>query len=331
MPHTILTPTSPAPEDPAIARAADLLRAGLLVAIPTETVYGLAARADSDDAAARVFAAKGRPPSNPLIVHVANEVEAMRWVGSWTEDAHRIAEAFWPGPATVVVRGPIGISPLVLAGGDTIALRVPAHPVTRALLEATRLPLAAPSANRSGELSPTRASDVESSLSHREVAAILDGGTCGVGIESSVIDLSGGEPVLLRPGAISADEFARVLGRPVAVHSPLVEHAPKSPGMMGRHYAPPIPVGWLEEEWTHSSRPRPGECVILFGERSMMWTSRVFVLPRRADHAAARLYQTLREAVATGADSIRIERPPEGGEWDGVRDRLTRAAMPAAE
>lgn len=327
MPHTLLTPAAARPDDPAIARAADLLAAGLLVAIPTETVYGLAARADSDDAAARVFAAKGRPPSNPLIVHVADEDGARQWVQSWPEAAHAVASAFWPGPVTIVVRGPVGISPLVVAGGDTVALRVPAHPVTRALLEATRLPLAAPSANRSGELSPTRAADVESALSPREVAAILDGGTCGVGIESSVIDLSGEEPVLLRPGAVSADDFARVLGRAVRVHSTLVEEAPKAPGMMGRHYAPPVPVGWLEGGWTQASRPAPGECVILFGERPMLWTSRVFVLPRRADQAAARLYQTLREAVASGAEAIRVERPPEGGEWDGVRDRLTRAAM----
>src|SRR5256714_6423360 len=225
----------------AIASAASVLRGGGLVAFPTETVYGLGANALDVNAVARIFAAKGRPAYNPLIVHIPDVVSARELVRDWSTQAERLAAKFWPGPLTLVMRKREIVPDVVTAGVDSVALRVPSHPVALALLCAVRLPLAAPSANRSTELSPTTAQHVARSLGGR-IDLILDGGPTDVGIESTVVDLRGDRPVILRPGLIGARELeplVRELGTPNETHG----DAPRpSPGMLDRHYAPRAPL-----------------------------------------------------------------------------------------
>src|SRR6185503_13367596 len=224
-------------DDEAIERAAQALAAGELVGVPTETVYGLAARADDDRAVARIFETKGRPSDHPLIVHVAGREQAQPLAAPWSDGADRLASAFWPGPVTVVVQRAAGRATAAAAGLPTLALRSPAHPVVRALLERCAelgvVGLAAPSANRFGSVSPTHANHVRDEFG--DDLLVLDGGACALGIESAIVDVSGAQPVLLRPGVIGRDELERVLGQPLHDAD---AHSVRAPGMLESHYAP---------------------------------------------------------------------------------------------
>lgn len=302
-----------------LARAATLLRGGGLVAFPTETVYGLGGDARDDRAVARIFDAKGRPRFNPLIVHVP-DVAAAREFARLDARAEAVAAAFWPGPLTLVLplRDGAGLSPLVTAGLDTVAIRVPAHPLARALLRAFGGPLAAPSANPSGKVSPTRAAHVRAGLSGR-IEAIIDGGPCAVGVESTILGLDG-PPALLRPGGVPVEYLERVLGEtPVAGGS---AEKPNAPGQLASHYAPAAAVRLDVTE------PRPDEVFVGFGD----CPGAALSLSEKADpvEAAARLFHILREADALAGDGGRIAFAPvpETGLGRAINDRLRRAAAP---
>jgi L-threonylcarbamoyladenylate synthase len=289
------------PPDP-IQRAAELLRAGRLVAFPTETVYGLGANALDAAAVARIFEAKGRPLSSPLIVHVASIESARELSREWPETAEKLAHAFWPGPLTIVVPKSPRIPDIVTAGLPSVGLRMPAHPVAHALLEAAGVPVAAPSANRFTQLSPTTAAHVLESLGDR-VDVILDGGPCQVGIESTVISLAGACPRILRPGMISGTQIESIIG---AVETGA---GAESPGQHPKHYSP-------RTKLIFGNPPPHGRGVRLD------FTN----MPREAAAYAERLYRALHELDALDYDWIAVEPPPDTPEWAGVRDRLTRAA-----
>lgn len=326
-----------APDPEALARAAAVLRGGGLVAFPTETVYGLGANALDPAAVARIYAAKGRPGYNPLIVHVAGVEEARRLAAPWPEAAERLAAAFWPGPLTLVVPRAPEVPGAVSAGLSTLALRIPAHPVARALLRAAGVPVAAPSANRSTEVSPSTAEHVAKSLGGR-VELILDGGPAAVGIESTVVDVSGPVPTLLRPGAVSIEALRAVLGevaRPSA--APREGEARPSPGMMDRHYAPRGEVrlfgaddrdAAVEEARRAAEAGRRTGAVLLSAGAAEIPALLVARMPDDPAGYAARLYAALHEMDDAGAELILVERVPEGAAWEGVRDRLRRAATP---
>lgn len=302
--------------DSAIDEAAAALGAGGLVAFPTETVYGLGADATSDVAVARVFEAKGRPSFNPLIAHVPDLAAAERLV-AFTDPARRLARAFWPGPLTLVLErtADCPVSLLASAGLDTLAVRVPDHPLALALLRAFGRPVVAPSANPSGQLSPTAAAHVLDALGDR-VAVILDGGPCRVGVESTVVDLSGGHAVLLRPGGVPAEALEPVLG-PLAApgDGPL-----RSPGQLESHYAPRLPVR-LE-----ATEARPGEALLAFGPAAPGELN----LSPSGDlvEAAANLFGFLRRLDRKGVTGIAVMRIPEHGLGRAINDRLRRAAAP---
>lgn len=299
-----------------ISRAVRLLQSGGLVAFPTETVYGLGGDARNDRAVAGIFDAKGRPRFNPLIVHVADLATAQSFA-RFDDRALRVARAFWPGPLTLVL--PLvdgtGLSPLVTAGLETVAIRIPAHPVAQALLRAFDGPLAAPSANPSGKVSPTRAAHVAQGLTGR-IAAILDGGACAVGVESTILGLSG-PPALLRPGGVAAEALEALLG-------PLTHHQPgdalNAPGQLASHYAPAAPV-------TLNSAARPGATHIGFGPGAADLN-----LSPAGDliEAAANLFHFLREAdqLAGPQGQITVAPIPETGLGRAINDRLRRAAAP---
>ncbi len=306
----ILTPNAEG-----IARAAGLLRSGALVAFPTETVYGLGGDARSDMAVAGIFAAKGRPRFNPLIVHVPSG-DAARAFAVFNAQAAMLA-AFWPGPLTLVLplRDGHGLSPLVTADLPTVAIRVPAHPVARALLEAFGGPLAAPSANPSGRVSPTRADHVLSGLSGR-IAAVIDGGACAVGVESTIVGLDG-VPTLLRPGGVAAEAIEAVLSMPLAMAGDAIT----APGQMASHYAPHARVR------LDVTAPAAGETFVGFGAMPVALT-----LSAKGDltEAAANLFQMLRAAdVLAGPDGCIAFAPiPDTGLGRAINDRLRRAAAP---
>lgn len=313
----------------AINEAAGLLRAGRLVAFPTETVYGLGADATNGEAVAAIFEAKGRPQFNPLIVHVADVTGATR-LAHMTETALRIAETFWPGPVTLVMRRRLdgGLSDLVTAGLDTVAIRMPDHPVARSLLVAAGRPLAAPSANRSGHVSPTLAHHVHDDLGDK-VAMILDGGATTLGIESTIIDATSERHVMLRAGSVPGFAIERALGvklvRSLDAEGPL----PRSSGQLASHYAPRARV---RLDVTHDFAP--GEAVLAFGpfeelrHRSVSGT--FFNLSERGDlvEAAANLFAALRSLDASGARSIAVTPIPLHGLGEAINDRLRRAAAP---
>jgi L-threonylcarbamoyladenylate synthase len=304
--------------DAGVARAAALLRAGDLVAFPTETVYGLGGDAKNDRAVARIFEAKGRPRFNPLIAHVA-DLAAAEALALFDDTARALAQAFWPGPLTLVLplRPGCGISALVTAGHDTIAVRLPAHPLARALLRAFGGPLAAPSANPSGRVSPTRAEHVLAGLSGR-IAAVLDGGPCEVGVESTILSL-GDEPRLLRPGGIPVEALEEALRRPLALGGS--ETAPNAPGQLASHYAP----GAAVRLGAHAAET--GEILVGFGPVKGDLT-----LSANGDlvEAAANLFHILREADALAGPQGRIAFAPvpDHGLGRAINDRLRRAAAP---
>jgi L-threonylcarbamoyladenylate synthase len=321
--------TAEAPEPDRIAHAARLLREGGLVAFPTETVYGLGAAALDPRAVARIYAAKGRPDYNPLIVHVATEGAARALAAEWSPAAARLAERFWPGPLTLIVPKAPQVPDAVTAGLPSVALRIPAHPVAHALLAAAGVPVAAPSANRSTGVSPTTARHVARSLGDR-VDLILDGGPCPVGIESTVLSLTGEVPTVLRPGSISSDELRAVLGEvATAGAGPAGRAARPSPGMLDRHYAPRAEVrlfgGEDDADVTGAEDDGTRQAVLVIGATRHP-PGDVVPMPRSAAGYAARLYAVLHDLDDQGYARIWIERPPDTPEWAGVRDRLRRAA-----
>ncbi len=302
------------PDTAGIARAAELLRAGRLVALPTETVYGLAARADSEAAVAAIYRAKGRPDFNPLIVHIGLREQADA-LAELDERAETLAARFWPGPLTLVLpaRAGSGIAPAVTAGLPTLALRMPDHPVIRRVLMEVDLPLAAPSANRSGRVSPTTAGHVAQSLG-TALAAVLDGGACARGVESTIVALRpGGVWQLLRPGPIAEAEIAALLGPP----HPLETLGIEAPGQMARHYSPGKPVR------LDAVRAAPDEYGIGFGAVAGHCS-----LSEEGDLAlaAARLYACLHQAAASDKPRIAVAPIPREGIGAAINDRLKRAA-----
>lgn len=309
------------PIEQAVAEAARLIRAGRLVAFPTETVYGLGADACQDAAVAAIFAAKDRPAFNPLIVHVAT-IEAAAALVEFDALAGDLAAAFWPGPLTLVLprRRDCPVSLLASAGLETVAVRVPNHPVALALLEAAGVPVAAPSANRSEEVSPTTAVHVAESLGER-VDLILDGGPCRVGLESTVLDLSGDRPTLLRPGGIPAEALEARLG-PLAAAGQ--EGTPRSPGMLRRHYAPRLPLRM------NACCPEEGEALLGFGPGPADLTLN---LSPSGDlqEAAANLFAMLRRLDAGHHKGIAVRPIPDEGLGRAINDRLRRAARPCRD
>lgn len=320
--------------DPAaIARAAELIRAGRLVAFPTETVYGLGANALDPAAVAEIFAAKGRPATNPLIVHVAS-VEAARELATiWPEVADRLAERFWPGPLTLVVEKNERVPNIVTAGGPTVGVRIPSHPAALALLNAAGVPVAAPSANRSEEVSPTTAQHVANSLGER-VDLILDGGPTNVGIESTVLDATEAPPRILRPGMVTEAmirDALRAIIRPLADHK---RTAPaRAPGQHARHYAPRKPLVVLGPDCLREQL-RKNDGLLTYSKADVLWQGvHIVAMPDDALEYAARLYATLHDMdAAPNVERIVVELPPsppaewDGSEWSAVHDRLRRAA-----
>ncbi len=292
-----------------IAHAAELIRAGRLVAFPTETVYGLGANALDAGAVERIFAAKGRPRSSPLIVHVDSVEMARGLAARWPEAAETLARRYWPGPLTLVVPKRAGIPDIVTAGLPTVGLRMPAHPLALELIRAAGVPIAAPSANRFTELSPTAAGHVPEALADY----VLDGGPARVGIESTVLSLAGERPALLRPGVIPLPEIEELIGPVEAAAAPDGDAHP-SPGMHPRHYRPATPLYLL----------RAGDPVPAEGRGAWLRIGRE--MPGDARAYAAALYEMLHRLDAQGFDWIAVERPPETPEWAGVLDRLRRAA-----
>jgi L-threonylcarbamoyladenylate synthase len=302
-----------------LSAAARLLAAGRLVAFPTETVYGLGGDATSGAAVASIYAAKGRPSFNPLISHVADVVAARR-EGQFNADAERLAEAFWPGPLTLVLPAATTcrVSDLARAGLDSVALRVPAHPLAHDLLAAVGLPIAAPSANRSGHVSPTNAAHVADDLSGR-IDAVLDGGACPVGVESTIVGCLDDRPRLLRPGGVARAEIEAALGKKLAIAEAAPERAPLAPGMLSSHYAPRalVRLDATKLEW--------GEVGLDFGR--ILGGEALDLSPRRdIGEAAANLFTFLRRLDATGAPRIAVAPIPHEGLGEAIRDRLARAA-----
>jgi len=305
--------------DEAILEAAELLHAGALVAFPTETVYGLGGDATDDAAVAAIFEAKGRPSFNPLIIHLASR-EAAEAVAQFDDRARAVAARHWPGPLTLVLprARDCPVSLLAGAGLATIAVRVPGHPVAHALLNAVDRPIAAPSANRSGAVSPTRAEHVAGELGE-VVALILDGGPCPVGIESTVLDLSGEVPCLLRPGAVTAEEIEAEIG---ALEVEDGAHGVRAPGQLAGHYAPktPLRLGCAD--------PRPGEALLAFGADAPDGFERALNLSETGDltEAAANLFAHLHTLDEAGVSGIATMAVPEEGLGRAINDRLRRAA-----
>ncbi|HEX9491198.1 MAG TPA: L-threonylcarbamoyladenylate synthase [Stellaceae bacterium] len=303
-------------------RAAALLRDGSLVAFPTETVYGLGADATSDQAVAAIFHAKQRPVFNPLIVHVIDAVAAARLV-RFDARADMLAARFWPGPLTLVLPrladGPVSL--LASAGLDSLALRVPAHPLPRALIRAVGRPLAAPSANRSGRISPTRAEHVLDELDGR-IAAVLDGGACRVGVESTILDLTAARPILLRPGGVPVEELEAAIG-PID-RAGEFDGAPRGPGMLPSHYAPSLPLR------LDATTVRQDEALLAFGKRAPKGAKETRWLSRSGDlrEAAANLFAALRALDRPDFTAIAVMPIPEHGLGVALNDRLRRAAAP---
>ncbi|MBK5928383.1 L-threonylcarbamoyladenylate synthase [Rhodobaculum claviforme] len=314
------------PDDAGLDRAAALLSGGGLVAFPTETVYGLGARGDDARAVALIFAAKGRPRFNPLILHVPDLAAAAR-VAVFDADARRLAAAFWPGPLTLVLprRADAGVADLACAGLATVAVRVPAHPVARALLARVGVPVAAPSANPSGRISPTTAAHVLEGLSGH-IDAVLDAGPCAVGVESTIVALTGGPAVLLRPGGLPAEAVAQVLGAPLAQAA--TGATPAAPGMLASHYAPDARLRLAPDG------PAPDEVWLGFGPdpaTAAQAAHRLNLSPGGdLTQAAAGLFALLRRADALAGPGGRIAvRPvPDDGLGRAINDRLVRAAAP---
>ena len=332
----ILPTHTPALFDAAVERAAQALHQGEVVALPTETVYGLAANAFDERAVRRIFEVKGRPAHNPIIVHVADLALARRCAAQWPALAEQLAAAFWPGPLTLVLPRAPEIPDVVTAGGGTVGLRWPSHPFMQAVIRACGFPLAAPSANRSNEISPTNAEHVARSLGDR-VPLIVDGGQSQVGIESTVLDLTVSPPRVLRPGMIHEESLLAVTGA-LDVHSGAGGGALRSPGQLRKHYSPKarlMMLGWRDEQDFQRQ-----VAVLIGGTRALEKTfviahthiplgtpvGRVSVIPHDAEAFARAIYSELHHCDAEGAEWIVVEALPSGPEWRAIADRLQRAA-----
>jgi L-threonylcarbamoyladenylate synthase len=328
----ILAGASPA----AIEQAAQALAAGELVAFPTETVYGLGADAGSDSAVAKIFAAKGRPSDHPLIVHVPDASAVPAFASEVPAFAHKLMQAFWPGPLTLILQRRSGIAAAAAGGQHSIGLRCPAHPVAHALLLACAgatppvSGLAAPSANKFGRVSPTTAEHVEAEFAGDLL--VLDGGPCRVGIESTIVDCTRGVPVLLRPGVLTRQEVEAACGQPLRAPGQLRAAAPRASGTLESHYAPNAPVRLMDSQALQTALDLLGADAagIAIYSRAIMKTPSANVIRRRmpadAAETARQLFAVLREFDAQGVRLIWVETPPDGPEWEGVRDRLQRAA-----
>jgi L-threonylcarbamoyladenylate synthase len=314
--------------DADITRAVEALRGGGLVAFPTETVYGLGADAASADALSRLYTVKGRPPDHPVIVHVAASDALDEWAADVSTDARRLADEVWPGPLTIVVRRSDRVPDAVTGGGDTVGVRVPDQPVALALLGAFGGGIAAPSANRFGRVSPTTAEHVRADLG-ADVDVLLDDGPCSVGVESTIVDCSGAEPVILRPGGVSRERIAEVVGGPVRVRS---DGLARAPGMLKSHYAPAANVLLVSRDELGDR----AESLVAAGQRVAVLAAGppsslpdgVIVLdaPRDIDEYARVLFARLREADRSGTDVVLAVPPPDIGVGAAVADRLRRAA-----
>ena len=341
----------------AVEQAVQRLQQGGLVAIPTETVYGLAADASNEQAVEKIFSAKGRPANHPLIVHLAapsmteassaNQSDAWfkliaPWVRDLPEEAMRLVEAFWPGPLTLVLKKDKHVLSAVTGGQDTIALRSPDHPVAQALLQAFGGGLAAPSANRFGKVSPTRAADVSTEFSDQADLLILDGGDCTVGIESTIVDLSSGTPVLLRPGAITPEQIAQKTGVHVlqaGARGDADINTPRVSGSLKAHYAPNTPLRLYAAgaalDCISQYPDTKSHIALVVWESEQMQDPQVLgashiqqvPIPEQSGLFANRLYRLLRDLDDRSWDLIVMPEPPIGQEWDGVRDRLQRACF----
>lgn len=303
----------------ALSTAVNLLRAGELVALPFETVYGLAGDATNPDALRAIFRAKGRPADHPLIVHLASAEQLPDWAAAVPEAAWRLASAFWPGPLTLVLPAARTVSPLVTGGQTTVALRVPAHPVPQAVLLQLGRALAAPSANPFGQISPTTAAHVRSHLAGK-IAAVVDGGPCAVGIESTIVDLSSEHPRILRPGAITAEMLAAYL----SLSDTVAAAAPRVPGALASHYAPRTPCYRIPAELT--AAPFPGQRIGLLALRRPDWpVAKFWPMPAQPEGYARALYAALHEADASNCEILLIALPPDEPAWAAIHDRLLRA------
>lgn len=323
----------------ALRRAAQALRAGALVAVPTETVYGLAANALDAAAVARIFEAKGRPAGNPIIVHVASLEMARRCTSAWPETAQRLAAAFWPGPLTLVLPRAADIPDLVTAGGTTVGIRWPSHPFMQALIRECGFPLAAPSANPSNQLSPTNAGHVARLLGPR-APLIVDGGQSQVGLESTVVDLTEQPVRVLRPGMIHMDSLVAALGGPVVENASASQGAAlRSPGQLEKHYSPRarlVVLPWRDESELRTGLTRLGltasTCHVIAHSTVPAETglAGVSVIPHDAEAFARALYGELHRCDEAGAGVIVVQAPPDAPEWRAISDRLRRAAGPEA-
>jgi L-threonylcarbamoyladenylate synthase len=315
-----------------IAGAVEALRAGEVVAFPTETVYGLGADASNPQAVARIYALKGRPSSHPVIVHLAAASQLRDWACDPNAHALALAEAFWPGPLTLVLKRAPQVLDAVTGGQDTVALRVSAHPLAQALLQAFGAGVAAPSANRFGRVSATTAQHVREEFGPG-VRLILDGGECAVGIESTIVDVSSARPALLRPGGISLAALEHALGEPVAMPG---HEAPRAPGGLKAHYAPATPLMLVDPDVAPElirslARQDKRVAVLSFSALRPLLPGLVWVAAAAdAESYAHDLYAKLRMLDASGSEVIVVERPPQRPEWLAVLDRLTRAAAGAA-
>jgi len=318
----------------AVRRAAELLRAGDVVALPTETVYGLAANALDENAVAKIFQIKDRPAHNPIIVHVTGNEMAARCVAEFPALAQKLANAFWPGPLTLVLPRANNIPAVVTAGGETVGIRWPSHPFIQAVIRECGFPLAAPSANLSNQISPTNAEHVRAQLDGK-ISLVVDGGQSQVGIESTVVDLSVAPPRILRPGMIHAESLAAA-GLPIAdCRLPIADGALKSPGMLKKHYSPKAKLfvlNWRDDADLISQISNRQSAIghthviahtkIPSGEN----LAGVSVIPHDAEAFARALYAELHRCDAAGVQLIVVETPPEAPEWSGIADRLQRAA-----
>ncbi len=330
----VLSTHTPALFAAAVSRAAELLRAGEVVALPTETVYGLAANALDENAVAKIFQIKGRPAKNPIIVHVTGAEMARRCVASWPAGASRLARAFWPGPLTLVLPRAKEIPGIVTAGGATVGVRWPSHPLIQAVIRECGFPLAAPSANVSSRVSPTNAGHVRRQLGDR-ISLIVDGGQSQIGIESTVLDLSVTPPQILRPGMIHVESLAAVVEN-IRNPKPEIRNPKlKSPGLLAKHYAPKaklVVLNWRDDADLNSQlsslNPQLLDCHVIAhthipsGENF----ARVSVIPHDAEAFARAIYAELHRCDEADADLIVIEAPPESPEWSGIADRLRRAS-----
>ena len=330
----ILSTHTPALFAAAVKQAAGLLRAGDVVALPTETVYGLAANALDAPAVAKIFQIKNRPANNPIIVHVASLEMAKRCVMNWPAIADKLAKAFWPGPLTLVLPRAEGIPELVAAGGATVGIRWPGHPFIQAVIRECGFPLAAPSANLSNRISPTNAEHVRNQLGGK-IPLIVDGGQSQVGIESTVLDLSASPPQVLRPGMIHAESMAAVIGN-IEHRTSNAEHRMlRSPGLLKKHYSPKaglMVLNWADDADLKSKienrKSKIRNCHVIAhthipsGENF----ARVSVIPHDAEAFARAIYAELHRCDEAGAEMIVVEAPPELPAWSGIADRLRRAA-----